>query len=283
MKKSQHNAKKKLGSPEVLIFFAMVLTPSIIIGYLLGAGVAAIMGGFITMFTYISCTGGSLRANLIRFASLGPLVAIGSIAPRFLAEVTVVGGVALAIGFVFLASVLPLRGRRYAATSLGMGMGVLLGYALPLGNLNIYQLLMAAAAGLAATLLLLVVLALKDPTGPTRNAVAGLLESTERGFATAFDSWTADGAPRWLASVMVAAGRYHLARNVLEVAPELSADVTATLKWAETTAQEIATHVRLKDPAAALEISDPPEVLENVGNQSEPLRQSIIAALSNAA
>lgn len=193
------------------------------------------MGGFIAMFTYISCAGGSLRANLIRFASLGPLVAVGSIAPRFLAEVTVVGGMALAVGFVFLASILPLRGRRYAATSLGMGMVVLLGYALPLGNLNIYQLLMAAVAGLTGTLLLLVVLALKDPTGPTRDAVAGLLESTERGFATAFDSWTADGAPRWLASVMVAAGRYHLARNVLESAPNPSVGVAATLTWAEAT------------------------------------------------
>ncbi len=208
------------GSPELIVLMVVVVGPSFLIGQQFGAGSAAIIGGFVALFSLISSMGGSLRANLRRFAFVGPLVATGTIIPRLVSEVSRPAAIVLATLVVLGAGLLPLRNRRYESTALGIGMGTLLGYAMPIGTVTAAQLGGAAGAGLIVALAMLVLSGLKDPSGPTRAALAGLLDEETDDFATAFDAWQSDSSPRWLGTVLRSAGNYRIARRVVARTPD---------------------------------------------------------------
>ena len=237
------------GSPAFLIMLVVILGLSFAAGALVGAGGASIIGGFIALFSLLATMGGPLRADLRRLAVIGPLVAFSAVAPRLIAEASVAWAIALMTVLVFVAGLLPIRARRYDSVALGVGMGTLLGYSIPLtSRADAGQFIIAAIVGLVVAVALRVLLGIADPTGPTRKAVAGLLDESSSDFSTAFETWLSDRPARWLGTVLIAAGRYRLARRVLRSADEGNAHspVAATLDEAGVRAAAIATAVSAK-------------------------------------
>lgn len=238
------------GGPALMILLVVVIAPTFLVGQLVGAGGAAILGGFVALFTLISSMGGSARSNLRRFVVVGPLIAAGTVAPRLVAETSVALAIALATVTVLVAGLLPLRSRRYEGTALGLGMGALLGYSLPLGAVSSAQLVSAGLSGLLVAGAMLVLTGLKDPSGPTRAAAADLLVEDDTDVTAAFDAWTSDRAPRWIGTVLSSAGRYQVARRALRRSPDPDGTLTASLEAAAERAQTVAQTIRAKDPAS---------------------------------
>ena len=270
------------GSPAMIIILVVVLAPSLLIGSLVGAGGASIIGGFIALFGLLATMGGPLRADLRRFAAIGPLVAFSAVAPRLLAEVTVLGAFALITGLVFIAGLLPIRSRRYDSVALGVGMGALLGYSIPLtGPASAVQLVIAAVVGLAIALILRVLLGIGDPGGPTRKAIADLLDGTSSDFSAAFDSWLSDRPSRWLGRVLVSAGQYRISRRVLTGPVGSSEDEPDSVLEAEgDRAAVIAVSVRAKSRPP---VDTPPD--DNVSpapESTDQLRSHALRSMTSA-
>lgn len=283
------------GSPAFLIMLVVILGLSLLAGTLAGAGGASIIGGFVALFSLLATMGGPLRADLRRLAVIGPLVAFSAIAPRLLAEVSVPGAFALITVLVFTAGLLPIRARRYDAVALGVGMGALLGYSIPLtSRADGGQLVLAGVVGIVVALVLRVLLGVADPSGPTRKAVAGLLDESSGDFSGAFDMWLSDRPARWLGTVLVAAGRYRLARRVLSASAERAGERDAAsviLDEAARRATAIAASVSSKKTVEAVEPESTEPEAEGEGEAVDraaltglPLRSSeaMFAALADA-
>ncbi len=274
---------RRKGGPQLILLLIGVVAPTFLVGQLLGAGGAAIVGGFIALFSLISSMGGSLRANLRRFSVVGPLVAVGTVVPRVLAEASQPAAIAMATIVVFVAGLLPLRGRRYEGTALGLGMGTLLGYSMPIGVVSGRQLAAAALAGLLVALALLTLAGAKDPHGPTRAAVADLFDQDSSDFGAAFEAWTSDGAPRWLGAALMGAGRYRVARRVLERTADPDGRIAVLLAAADDQARAVADGIRAKEGAGL-----PPGGPAAVGPTAEwavaepPAAMQLLAALLEA-
>lgn len=205
------------GSPAMIILMVIIVVPTLFLAEAAGAGAASIIGGFIAMFSLIATMGGPLRADLRRLAFVGPLVALGAIAPRLLAEVSRPGAIALITVLIFAAGLLPLRARRYEAVALGIGMGTLFGYAMPInGSVNGWQLVIAGVVGVLVAALLRMFFGAKDPSGPTRTAIAAIVDGSSTDVPGALDTLLSDRPTVWLSRTIAAAGRYRLARRTLE-------------------------------------------------------------------
>ncbi|MBF4585705.1 FUSC family protein [Curtobacterium sp. VKM Ac-2887] len=205
------------GSPAMIVLMVIIVVPTLFLAEAAGAGAASIIGGFIAMFSLIATMGGPLRADLRRLAFVGPLVALGAIGPRLLAEVSRPGAIALITVLIFAAGLLPLRARRYEAVALGIGMGTLFGYAMPInGAVDGWQLVIAGAVGVAVAALLRVLFGAKDPSGPTRSAIAAIVDGSSTDVPGALDTLLSDRPTVWLGRTVAAAGRYRLARRTLE-------------------------------------------------------------------
>jgi len=266
----------------MIILMVIVLVPTLLLGQVFGAGAAAIIGGFVALFSLISSMGGPLRANLLRFSFVGPLVAVGSIAPRLLAEVSVIAAIALATIIVFVAGLLPLRSSRYNSTALGLGMGTLLGYAMPVGTTSALGLIAAALAGLVVSGLLLLVMGKKDPSAPTRAAVAGLFDESNVDFAGAFSLWVSDRSPKWLGSTLLAAGRYRLARRVV-VSQSGSSDAAAeSLDFAAELATHVADAIRAPKSEGAAPTESSPTAAAETTVTDTPAISAMMTALHDA-
>lgn len=246
-----HEAPNPKGSPAMLILMVVVLGPALLVGQLLGAGNASIIGGFVALFTLISSMGGVLWADLRRLAAVGPLIAFGAVVPRLLSEVSTPAAFALTTVVIFGAGLLPLLGRRYDAVALGAGMGTLFGYAMPIqGSVEGWRLLVAAVAGIIVAALLRVILGVKDPEAPAREAVADLFVVPDADFAAAFDVWSSHRPVRWLGTALVSAGRYRLARRVLTARAargDNDGEIVRSLEAAEEHATMTAETIRAKE------------------------------------
>lgn len=267
------------GSPGMMILLLVVLVPSLLLGTLAGAGSAAIIGGFVALFALLAAMGGPLRADLRRLALIGPLVAVGAVVPRLVAEVSVPVAFALIVALVFVGGLLPLRGPQYSGVALGLGMGTLFGYAMPLtGVVHAGQLAISGAVGFGVAVLLRVVMGLKDPSGPTRASVASVLDDPGSSFAVAFDTWSSDRPRRWLGTVLMAAGRYRLARRLVsrQVA-EGDEEAAALLEREDVRAAAVAEAVR----SGSLEEAEP--VLDEPARPSAgPAGEALSSALDDA-
>ncbi len=210
---NEKGAKKRpKGSPQIMIFLALVLVPALLIGQFLGVGGASLIGAFVALFALMASMQGPLRTDLKTFALLGPLIGFSAVAPRIVAEVSRPAAFALITALIFLAGLLPLRGSRYSLVSLGMGMGTLFGYGVVLNKpADNWQLLGAAVSGLVVALVLRILLGIGDPTAQTRQRIASVFDSPEPDYGNALDTWLNDRPTRWLGEALASAGRYRLA------------------------------------------------------------------------
>lgn len=211
------DGKPSKGSPLLLVLLFAVLLPAVLISTALGAGPAAMVGGMVALFSLVAFLGGPLRTDLRLAAALAPLLFIGAVVPRVLLPVSPAASVAVAVLVVFVASLLPLWGSRLTTAGTGLGMSTLFAYGFaPQGDGPApVQLVVAVATALALALLLRVLLGLSDPSKPTREAAANLLDGDHPDPVTAFDLWFSDGRQRWLARVLGAATQYRLALRTL--------------------------------------------------------------------
>ncbi|MEJ2867808.1 FUSC family protein [Actinomycetospora sp. OC33-EN08] len=196
----------------MLGLFVVLVVPAFALGLLFGAGPAAIVGAFAGLFSFIGVAGGPLWSDLRALAVSSPLLLVAACGPRLLAEWSRPAAFVLILAIVLVAGLLPLR--RPGLTTLGLGLGLLtlISYGLPIGGgIPALQLVVATVAGLVVAALFRCVTGLRDPHGPARAKVAGLLDEPEPSVAGAVDLWLRDGRPTWLAAVITAAVRTRLA------------------------------------------------------------------------
>lgn len=237
--------KPSKGSPLLLVLLFAVLLPAVLLSTALGAGPAAMVGGMVALFSLVAFVGGPLRADLRLAAALAPLLFIGAVVPRVLLPVSPAASVAVAVLVVFVASLLPLWGSRLTTAGTGLGMSTLFAYGfVPQGDDPApVQLVVAVATALVLALALRVLLGLSDPSKPTREAAADLLDGDHPDPVTAFDLWLVDGRQLWLARVLGAATQYRLAlRTLAREAPDNADDALRDR------AHTLAEQVRAKNP-----------------------------------
>ncbi|WP_132880067.1 FUSC family protein [Tamaricihabitans halophyticus] len=238
------------------------------LGVLLGLGNAAVLAALCAMFCMLAAFGGSLHADLRLLARFGPTLILAATAPRLLAEITVVGAIALLTVIIFGAGLLPAFGSRYVTVGLGLGMAALFSYGYQLtGAASIGQLLAAPALAVGLAIVVRLLAGARDPSKPTRTAIADLLASEqdapagEQPVGAPTDAieragrlWFGDRPPRWTGQVLGAALRYHSVRGLLRTQTRVLTSteakrVSTTLRAASAEAARLAEHVRA--PAAA--------------------------------
>ncbi|MDA3642637.1 hypothetical protein LZ318_39065 [Saccharopolyspora indica] len=245
------------GSPLLLVLFAVVLAPTFLIGYAVGAGSASVVGGFVAMYSLIAFLGGPLRADLRLAAALSPLLLFAAIVPRLLGEISRPAAIAVIVLIVFVAALLPLRGPRFVTVGLGLGMVALFAYGMALiGPAGPWQVVVAAVTGVVIAVVLRVLLGIGDPSKATREKIADVLDAEAPALTTAFDTWLADGRRRWLGIALGAASRYRLALHSAE-AVQRAGQVEASdeeLVALRTRAHELAELLRAKKPGPAPQV-----------------------------
>ncbi|SEG41639.1 Fusaric acid resistance protein family protein [Saccharopolyspora kobensis] len=242
------------GSPMLLVLFAVVLAPTFLIGYAVGAGSASVVGGFVAMYSLIAFLGGPLRADLRLAAALSPLLLFAAIVPRLLGEVSRPAAIGVIVVIVFVAALLPLRGPRFVTVGLGLGMVTLFAYGMALiGPAGPWQVVIAAVTGVATAVVLRVLLGIGDPSKATREKIADVLDADVPALTTAFDTWLADGRRRWLGIALGAASHYRLALHSAEAVQRAQQAEAADgeLVALRTRAHELAERLRTKKPGPA--------------------------------
>lgn len=268
------------GSPLFLVLILLVLLPSLILGNWLGAGGAAVLGAFIALFTLLGSLGGSLGADLKRACLIGMLIAFSAVAPRLVAQVSIPGAFALIVTIIFLSGLLPLLSRRNDAVALGLGMGTLFGYSLPISDvMSPWQIVTAGFIGFAVAILLRVLLGARDPHSPVRSAVARLYTDPSSDFGAALTSWLADRATQWIGTCLVAAGHYRLARRVLAALPVSGAEFADRLARADARAFEVSRAI--ETPAA--QTSPPSLATDAEHSELPPIASRILGVAADAA
>ncbi|AWB87480.1 FUSC family protein [Mycetocola zhujimingii] len=235
-------ARHPKGSPVVIILMIIVVLPSVLLADAWGAGAAGIIGGLTGMFSLVVFMGGPLRPDLRVIAVMGPLLVFAAVVPRLVAEASRPAAIALVVVLIFVASLLPLIGPRFANAGMGLGMTTVFGYGYaPAGGADHRQVIVAAVAGVAVALLLRVLMGISDPSKPTREQVADVLVADDPGAATAtaFGTWLSDGRQRWLADALEGASRYRLAMHTAELSDAGGSADTEIRARAHTLAEQL--------------------------------------------
>jgi hypothetical protein len=193
----------------VLRLFGILVVPAFVIGLLSGSGPVAIVGAFVGLFAYIGVAGGALGPDLRALAAMSPLLAIGAIVPRSLADASRPAAFAVILVLVLVAALLPLWRPHLATAGLGLGLATLISYGLPVTG-SVLQLVLAVAIGLAVTATFRLLTGVRDPHGPTREKVAAVLDGDAPSLTDAVDLWLRDGRPLWLGHVLDGAVRARL-------------------------------------------------------------------------
>ncbi|MET0134378.1 MAG: FUSC family protein [Kibdelosporangium sp.] len=200
------------------------------LGTLLGLGNATILAGLTALFCFMAANGGPLRPDLKILAGFAPAVVVAGAAPRLLAEVSQAAAITLLVVIVFGACLVPALGPRFGTVGLGLGMTAVLGYGFLLtGAASAGQIIGAPALAVAATLVLRLLMGVKDPDRPTRAALADAL--TDGSAEQAVRLWISDRPKVWQTKVLTAGARFRSATAVLADRKRvLDADRAAALR-----------------------------------------------------
>ena len=241
----------------MLIGLLLAVVPTLGLGRLLDIGPVAIVGGLVAFFSSMALTGGSLRGDLRLAAMLSPLVLVAAIVPRLLGEWWRPAAIVLVVVIILLVSLLPLLGQRYSAVGTGLGMATLFAYGyVPSGSAEVGQTIAAGVLGLAVAVAVRTLRGLRDPSGPTRSGVAGLLVDDDPSLGPAFSTWLRDGRQRWLGDVLDGAVRYRFALRAAEVGREEQSIAPAVTHLRER-AGRLAERVRERHPSTGSDDESP--------------------------
>ncbi|MEV0705263.1 FUSC family protein [Saccharopolyspora sp. NPDC050389] len=166
----------------------------------------------------MAASGGALRPDLRLLAVLAPAMVLAVAVPRLMAEVSSWASIALVVVVVFVAGLLPALGQRFVQVGLGLGMAALFSYGVQLtGTATHIQIVAAPVLAVVWVLLLRLLLGAKDPSGPTRAALADALADEQPiDPAEALRKWHSDRPARWTGQVLFATMRYRTILGVLD-------------------------------------------------------------------
>ncbi|GAB3732961.1 hypothetical protein GCM10027598_57150 [Amycolatopsis oliviviridis] len=234
--------------PGLLVVLLVVLGGVSGLGFLLGLGNAAVLAALTALFCLMAAVGGPLWADLRLLAWFAPALILAVGVPRLLGAVSQWAAIGLLVVIVVLAGLLPVLGARFVTVGLGLGMASLFGYGFQLtGTASAGQILGAPALAVGVVLLLRVLMGAKDPSKPTRDALAdALASSASETQERAAKLWLADRPRRWTGRVLGGMFRYRAATGLLEVRRKrLShAEIGETLDAAKEEAVRLAEAVR---------------------------------------
>ncbi|RZT84210.1 putative membrane protein YccC [Pseudonocardia sediminis] len=244
----------------MLLLFSVALIPTFVVGSAVGAGPASVVGGFVALFSLIAFLGGPLRPDLRLAAVVSPVLLFSAIVPRLLSEISRPAAIAVVVVIVFVAALLPVRGPRFVTVGLGLGMVTLFAYGMALtGPAGPWQVVVAAVTGLAIAVVLRVLFGVADPSKPTREKVADVLDSDSPALEAAFDTWLSDGLRRWLGEALGAASRYRLALHSAEATdrPDPEDATGEALTGIRARAHDVAERLRAKKPGSVDDAAGP--------------------------
>ncbi|WP_181771020.1 FUSC family protein [Amycolatopsis pittospori] len=234
--------------PGLLIVVLVVLGGVSGLGFLLGLGNAAVLAALTALFCLIAAVGGPLWADLRMLAWFAPALILAVGVPRLVGEVSQWAAIGLLVVIVVVAGLLPVLGARFVTVGLGLGMASLFGYGFQLtGTASAGQILGAPALAVGVVLLLRVLMGVKDPAKPTREALADALATgTSEKQERAARLWLADRPHRWTARVLGGAFRYRAATGLLEIRRKRlnNNEIGETLEAAQEEAVRLAEAVR---------------------------------------
>ncbi|MEV5539208.1 FUSC family protein [Saccharopolyspora shandongensis] len=208
------SAGKRLG---LLLMMAVIVGGAAGMGATAGLGAATTLAALSAMFCFMAASGGALRPDLRLLAVLAPAMVLAIAVPRLMAEVSSWVSIALVVVVVFVAGLLPALGQRFVQVGLGLGMAALFSYGFQLtGTATHIQIIAAPVLAVIWVFLLRLLLGARDPSGPTRAAMAGALadqQATDP--AEALRKWHSDRPTRWTGQVLFATMRYRTILGVL--------------------------------------------------------------------
>lgn len=222
--KPPHRYSANIG---LIVIVVVVMGGAILIAATIGLGASTIIAGFTAIFFTLGVGGGSLRADLRKVAWYGPLTALSASVPRIVAEYSLGAALALVCVIIFVAGLLPVRGRNYAQAGLGLEIATVLGFALQADIGSPGQTVAAALVGVGFVVVLRILLKMRDPSDVTRQLVAGTLTDTEPTSEQAYTMWLRDKPVRWLGDTLRVAVGYRTLRGVLRDDDAVTADLRA--------------------------------------------------------
>lgn len=235
----------------LVVFSGVVAGLGWMAGTLFDAGPAATLAATTALFVGFGASGGSLRADLRLLLAMAPAFVIAAAGPRWLAQFSPPGAVALLAVLILAAGVLPAQGPRWATVGKGLALTSVMGYALPLSHpATGAQLVTAAVAGVLAAVTARVLSGVADPGRPVREKVAAVLVTPGPDVAGALVAWLQDRPTAWLGQSLAAATAYRSLRTA-------SPPVDPARALLDARAQEVAGLILARRPGSSGDDRDP--------------------------
>ena len=199
-------AGKANALPIIIVGLIVCGLPAYALATLFGAGSVAMIAMMVSLFTFISITGGSLLADMKTAAAVAPLIFVAATVPRLVSEWNAVAGAVAACACMLVVALLPLHDERLGNARMGSGMAVIFSYAMTLpGEFAPVHFVVAIAVAVAWPVLLRLAVGARDPDKATRESVAGLLDADEPDLEGVLHAWLLGGRKLWQAKVISAA------------------------------------------------------------------------------
>lgn len=204
------------GKRQYAVLVVVAVAAASIAGGVLGMRTPALIAGLSAVCALVAAGGQSLRSDLRRLLTFGPVLVLVLGTGPLLVGTPVLAGLLVA-AVVFGSGMLPALGEQYRVRGQTFAAATLVSTTTGIGSEQPADVLFASAlAGVLLALVLRVLVGLIDPARLTRLAVARTLVEPGPGVVElAATAWRADGSATWLGQVLAGAARFRAARETL--------------------------------------------------------------------
>ena len=242
-------AGKANALPIIIVGLVVCGLPAYALATLFGAGSVAMIAMMVSLFAFISITGGSLLADMKTAAAVAPLIFVAATVPRLVSEWNAVAGAVAACACMLVVALLPLHDERLGNARMGAGMAVIFSYAMTLpGEFDAAHFVVAIAVAVAWPVLLRLVVGARDPDKATREGIAGLLDAGEPDLEGVLHAWLLGGRKLWQAKVISAACRSRAGVHMLRLIGRDDVRFARIAAQYADAAARVASQVRAKVP-----------------------------------
>ena len=273
-------AGKANALPIIIVGLIVCGLPAYVLATLFGAGSVAMIAMMVSLFTYISITGGSLLADMKTAAAVAPLIFVAATVPRLVSEWNAVAGAVAACACMLVVALLPLHDERLGNARMGSGMAVIFSYAMTLpGEFDAAHFVVAIAVAVSWPVLLRLAVGARDPDKATRESVAGLLDAGEPDLESVLHAWLLGGRKLWQAKVISAACRSRAGVHMLRLIGRDDGRFARIAAQYADAAARVAEQVRAKVPDASCRLVLPDAHLEGeAGRMSGQAADGLVEA-----
>ena len=273
-------AGKANALPIIIVGLIVCGLPAYALATLFGAGSVAMIAMMVSLFTFISITGGSLLADMKTAAAVAPLIFVAATVPRLVSEWNAVAGAVAACACMLVVALLPLHDERLGNARMGSGMAVIFSYAMTLpGEFAPAHFVVAIAVAVAWPVLLRLAVGARDPDKATRESVAGLLDAGEPDLEGVLHAWLLGGRKLWQAKVISAACRSRAGVHMLRLIGRDDGRFDGLAAQYAGAAAQVADQVRAKVPDSSRQLVLPDAQLEGeAGRMSGQAADGLVEA-----